>query len=70
MFPERVCKQYVYHRELRELDVTGSHVWVILARVVVPSLVLVQPCKGVVRVVDYQQSLAITSDGQLGTKGC
>jgi len=29
----------------------------------------VQPCDGIVRVVDYHQSLAITSNGQRGTKG-
>jgi len=57
----------VYYRELRELDMTGSSVWVVLARAVDPSPV--PPCDGVVRVVDYHQSLAITSDGRRGTKG-
>jgi len=61
-------KQYMYRRELRELDVMGSPVSVILARAVDQSPV--QPRKGVVRVVDYNHSLAITSNGQRGTKGC
>ena len=60
--------QYVYWRELRELDLTPSRVWVVLARAVDSNAV--PPRSGVVRVVDYQQSLAITSDGQHGTKGC
>lgn len=60
--------QYVYRRELRELEVLDSRVSVILARAVNPSPI--QPCSGVVHVVDYNQSLAITSNGQHGTKGC
>ena len=59
--------QYVYRRELRELRLKGSHVSVVLARAVDQSPV--QPCSSVVRVVDYDQSLAITSNGQHGTKG-
>jgi len=59
--------QYVYRRELRELNVKESPVWVILARAVDPSPV--EPCDGVVRVAEYQQSLAVTSNGRHGTKG-
>jgi len=60
--------QYVYRRELRELDVAGSHIWVIVARAINPSPV--EPRDGIIRVTDYRQSLAITSNGRRGTKGC
>ena len=59
--------QYVYRRELRELIYKNRPVCVILAQSVrVASL---PPQKGVVRVEDYVQSMAITSDGNHGTKG-
>lgn len=59
--------QYVYVRERRDLDVGGRKIWVVLAK---SSPVSQCPEKrGVIRVKDYKQSLAIESDGSGGTKG-
>ena len=59
--------QYVYRRELRQLNFKDRPAWVILAQSV--KVDSVPPHKGVVRVEDYVQSMAITSDGNIGTKG-
>ncbi|XP_037544605.1 phosphatidylcholine transfer protein [Nematolebias whitei] len=59
-------RDYVYMRERRDLDVDGRKIWVILARSC-PEV----PCeekKGVLRVRDYKQSVALESDGAEGTK--
>lgn len=67
MFPNGPHLQYVYVRERRDLDVDGRKIWVVLARSC-PEV----PCaekKGVLRVRDYKQSLALERDGAGGTKG-
>uniref|UniRef100_A0A3Q0RSU7 Phosphatidylcholine transfer protein n=1 Tax=Amphilophus citrinellus TaxID=61819 RepID=A0A3Q0RSU7_AMPCI len=59
-------RDYVYVRERRDLDVNGRKIWVILARSS-PEM----PCAekgGVLRVTDYNQSVALESDGAGGTK--
>ncbi|XP_017275001.1 phosphatidylcholine transfer protein [Kryptolebias marmoratus] len=59
-------RDYVYMRERRDLDVDGRKIWVILARSSPKT-----PCdekKGVLRVNDYKQSVALESDGAGGTK--
>ncbi len=59
--------QYVYSRELREMDRYGNPIWVVLAK-----SVAVPECPeqyGVIRVSDYFQSAALTTDGEGGTKG-
>ncbi|KAI0238699.1 Phosphatidylcholine transfer protein [Lamellibrachia satsuma] len=60
-------RDYVYRRELRQLNFKDRPAWVILAQSV--KVDSVPPHKGVVRVEDYVQSMAITSDGNIGTKG-
>ena len=57
----------MFAREERELDLDGRHVWAILARSI--KLDSVPERSGVVRVVDYDQTMAITSNGRGGTKG-
>ncbi|XP_074552745.1 phosphatidylcholine transfer protein [Halichoeres trimaculatus] len=59
-------RDYVYVRERRDLDVDGRKIWVILARSSPDT-----PCaekKGILRVKDYKQSVALESDGACGTK--
>ncbi|XP_032823272.1 phosphatidylcholine transfer protein isoform X1 [Petromyzon marinus] len=59
-------RDYVYTRERREIEVGGQTVWVVVAKSAnVPGIV---EKAGVVRVADYQQSLALTSNGKHGTK--
>ncbi|XP_064617956.1 phosphatidylcholine transfer protein-like [Liolophura sinensis] len=59
-------RDYIYKRELRELDFNGSKVYVVLAKSVATDKI---PEKsGVVRVDDYHQSAALKSDGKGGTK--
>lgn len=59
--------KYTYIRELRELDVDGVNVVVVIAHS--HPLSSVPKKSGVIRVTDYHQSLAIKSDGKVGTKG-
>ncbi|XP_074652661.1 phosphatidylcholine transfer protein-like isoform X2 [Tubulanus polymorphus] len=59
-------RDYVYARELRELEIDGQKVWVILVKAVTLSEVPEKP--GVVRVTDYVQTCALTSDGKRGSK--
>ncbi|XP_016120831.1 phosphatidylcholine transfer protein-like, partial [Sinocyclocheilus grahami] len=59
-------RDYVYVRERRDLDVGGRKICVVLAK---SSAVSQCPeKKGVIRVKDYKQSLAMESDGSGGTK--
>ncbi|KAH3699446.1 phosphatidylcholine transfer protein-like [Dreissena polymorpha] len=59
-------RDYVYARTLRELDSNGQKVYVVLARSeTVPSIPEVD---GVIRVDDYVQSCALTTDGKVGSK--
>ena len=59
--------KYVYKREVRELNKDGNKVWVVLAHSDTASTV---PEKdGVIRVDDYVQSCALTTDGKVGSKG-
>ena len=60
--------KYVYKRELRELNSQhGDKIWVVLARSSTASSL--QEKDGVIRVDDYVQSCALTSDGKVGSKG-
>ncbi|XP_042361781.1 phosphatidylcholine transfer protein [Plectropomus leopardus] len=59
-------RDYVYIRERRDLDVDGRKIWVILARSA-PQIQCAEK-KGVIRVKDYKQSVAMESDGGCGTK--
>ncbi|KTF81660.1 hypothetical protein cypCar_00044158 [Cyprinus carpio] len=58
--------QYVYVRERRDLDVGGRKIWVVLAKSW--SVPHCPEKKGVIRVEDYKQSLALESDGSGSTK--
>ncbi|XP_012640816.1 phosphatidylcholine transfer protein isoform X3 [Microcebus murinus] len=59
-------RDYVYTRQLRELDMAGRKICVVLAQSTsVPQL---PERQGVVRVKQYKQSLAIESDGKKGSK--
>jgi len=57
--------QYVCKRLIRELDINGQHVWVILYKITESSSF--PPVDGVVRATDYFGSVAMRSDGQGGT---
>ncbi|XP_068192645.1 phosphatidylcholine transfer protein [Antennarius striatus] len=59
-------RDYVYVRERRDLEVDGRKIWVILARSS-PETPWDEK-KGVVRVTDYRQSVAMESNGACGTK--
>lgn len=59
--------QYVYVRERRDLDMGGRRIWVVLAKS--SSASQCPEKRGVIRVKDYKQSLAIENDGSDGTKG-
>lgn len=59
-------RDYVYIRELRELDVEGREIRVILARST--SRRQLPERSGVIRVTQYKQSLAIESDGKAGSR--
>ncbi|XP_076455709.1 phosphatidylcholine transfer protein-like [Babylonia areolata] len=59
-------RDYVYHRELRTMEYGGKKIWVVLARSEATPDVPEKP--GVVRVDDYIQSAALTTDGKVGTK--
>ncbi|KAM4534657.1 phosphatidylcholine transfer protein [Fundulus diaphanus] len=59
-------RDYVYVRERRDLDVDGRKIWVILARSS-PQTSCAEK-KGVLRVNDYKQSVAMESDGANGTR--
>lgn len=63
----RNCDKYVYKRELRVLERQGKKVWVVLAES--ESTPSIPEKSGVVRVDDYKQCAALTSDGKVGTKG-
>ncbi|MEQ2222039.1 hypothetical protein ILYODFUR_021838 [Ilyodon furcidens] len=64
--PQLLKPQYVYIRERRDLDVDGRKIWVILARSSAETACAEK--KGVLRVKDYKQSVAMESDGASGTK--
>ncbi|KAM4716810.1 phosphatidylcholine transfer protein isoform 1-T1 [Anableps anableps] len=59
-------RDYVYVRERRDLDIDGRKIWVVLARSS-PETACSEK-KGVLRVNDYKQSVAMESDGASGTK--
>ena len=59
--------QYVYTRELREMEINSIPSVVVLAES--NSLSKIPEKSGVVRVKEFHQSLVIQSDGKVGTKG-
>ncbi|KAK7167054.1 hypothetical protein R3I94_001454 [Phoxinus phoxinus] len=59
-------RDYVYVRERRDLDAGGRKIWVVLAKSSCVSQCAEK--RGVIRVKDYKQSLAMESDGSGGTK--
>ncbi|XP_016381677.1 phosphatidylcholine transfer protein-like [Sinocyclocheilus rhinocerous] len=59
-------RDYLYVRERRDLDVGGRKIWVVLAKSW--SVPQCPEKKGVIRVQDYKQSLAMESDGSGSTK--
>lgn len=59
-------RDYLYVRERRDLDLDGRRIWVILAKSS-PKTACPER-KGVQRVKDYKQSVAMESDGGCGTK--
>lgn len=60
--------KYIFVQESRELDVNGRHVYVFLSKVHNFSSVPPPP-SGIIRVSEYSQSLAITSNGREGSTG-
>lgn len=59
--------QYVYTREMREMEINSIPSVVVLAES--NSLSKIPEKSGVVRVKEFHQSLVIQSDGKVGTKG-
>lgn len=59
-------RDYVYARSLREMDYNGKRIWVVLARS--QSVPTIPEVDGVIRVDDYVQSCALTTDGKVGSK--
>lgn len=59
-------RDYVYERDVRELDIDGQKHWIVLARATQTDKV--PPVKGVIRVTDYIQEFVLTSDGEGGSK--
>ncbi|KAA0706204.1 Phosphatidylcholine transfer protein [Triplophysa tibetana] len=59
-------RDYVYVRERRDLDIGGRRIWVVLAKT--SSVSQCPEKRGVIRVKDYKQSLAIENDGSGNTK--
>uniref|UniRef100_A0A8C9UU90 Phosphatidylcholine transfer protein n=1 Tax=Spermophilus dauricus TaxID=99837 RepID=A0A8C9UU90_SPEDA len=59
-------RDYVYIRQLRELDLEGRKIYVILAKSTSSSQFPER--SGVIRVSQYQQRLAIESDGKGGSR--
>lgn len=59
--------QYVYVRERRDLNIGGRRIWVVLAKT--SSVSQCPEKRGVIRVKDYKQSLAIENEGSGDTKG-
>lgn len=59
-------RDYTFQREKRELEIEGRHIYVILSKV--DDFPSVPPVSGVVRVSEFVMSLAITSDGKVGSK--
>ena len=60
-------RQYVYTREMREMEINSIPSVVVLAER--NSLSKIPEKSGVVRVKEFHQSLVIQSDGKVGTKG-
>lgn len=59
-------RDYVYKRDLKVLEKNGNKIWVVLAQSATASKI---PEKdGVIRVDDYIQSCALTTDGKMGSK--
>ncbi|KAK2168980.1 hypothetical protein LSH36_13g26052 [Paralvinella palmiformis] len=58
--------QYCYLTELREFDINNKHVWVILCRS--EQFSCMPEKSGVIRVDDYEQSLALTYNKNGGTQ--
>lgn len=66
-FEYHAASKYTFIRELRELEINGSNIVVVLA--CSHPLSSISEKSGVIRVTDYHQSLTIKSDGKGGTKG-
>lgn len=60
-------RQYVYTREMREMEINSIPSVVVLAES--NSLSKIPEKSGVVRVKEFHLSLVIQSDGKVGTKG-
>ncbi|KAL3837508.1 hypothetical protein ACJMK2_022860 [Sinanodonta woodiana] len=59
-------RDYVYIREMREMEYNGKKVWVVKAQ---SEIVHSIPEKdGVIRVDDYKQSCVLTTDGKVGSR--
>lgn len=61
-------RDFVYGREIRELDMDGRHIWVILSRTNDELNDLESIDKGYVRIRECYQTMAITSYGENGSK--
>ncbi|XP_067686080.1 phosphatidylcholine transfer protein-like [Haliotis asinina] len=59
-------RDYVFSRELREIDYENNKMWVVLAKSATSATFPER--SGVIRVTDYFQSAALMTDGQSGTK--
>ena len=57
----------MYARTLREMDYNSKKMWVVLARS--ENCPSIPEVNGVIRVDDYLQSCALTTDGKVGSKG-
>lgn len=61
-------RDFVYGREMRELDIGGRHIWVILSRTDEDLNYLEPMDKGYVRIHECFQTMAITAHGENGSK--
>lgn len=61
-------RDYVYTRSMKEIEKNGNKVWVVLARSETASTYPERDAEGIIRVDDYVQSCALTTDGKVGSK--
>ncbi|VDI47308.1 phosphatidylcholine transfer protein-like [Mytilus galloprovincialis] len=59
-------RDYVYKREMRELEHNGNKVWIVMAEST--ECLSIPEKSGVIRVDDYKQSCVLTTDGKQGSK--
>lgn len=59
-------RDYVYKREMREMEHNGNKVWIVIAQS--EECASIPEKSGIIRVDDYKQSCVLTTDGKVGSK--